>query len=127
MRFKIQAMDKGGKEQTVTIEAQSSQDAFQKAREQGLFPTKVVETVDEAGIVTKGLPPTEPGKRITVSLLRQVLAVAAAAGAWVISSLVCSALTGGPTGFSETTAKFLPFVFAFFTYGAVAMAGRKDV
>jgi hypothetical protein len=99
--------------------------AYVEGRE--VDPTKVVETMDEGKIVTKGISPTEPGKRITVSPLRQVLAFAAAAGAWLISSLVCSALTGGPTGFSETTAKVLPFIFAFFAYGAVAMAGRKDI
>jgi hypothetical protein len=74
-----------------------------------------------------GQAPAAAGGGPTVFPLRQVLAVAAGAGAWVLSSLVCNSLTGGPTGFSETTAKILPIVFAFLVYGAVAMAGRKDV
>jgi hypothetical protein len=60
MKYRMQAMDKQGKDQEVSVEGSSSQDAFEQVRQQGLFPVSVIETIDNAGKAHEGLHDPKP-------------------------------------------------------------------
>lgn len=60
MKYRMKAMDKQGKDQEVSVQGSSSQDAFEQVRQQGLFPVSVIETIDNAGEAHEGLHDPKP-------------------------------------------------------------------